>query len=93
MQITLKKWGNSQGIILPKSVLRAAGISDANASFKLEVNKNKEIVLREQKKSKLTIDDLFEGFDYKEYWSNWEKEHLNQLKEEDWGEPVGKEIF
>lgn len=92
MEIVLKKWGNSRGIILPKAVLKEIGITDTNASFSLKVNKNKEIILK-RKKSKLTINSLFEGFDYKEYWSNWEKTHPNQIKEDDWGEPVGKETF
>lgn len=92
MEVVLKKWGNSRGIILPKAVLKEIGIADANANFSLKVNKNKEIILK-RKKSELSIDSLFEGFDYKKYWSNWEKAHPNQLKEDDWGVPVGKEIF
>lgn len=92
MQIVLKKWGNSQGIILPKTILKEIGIVDKTVNFNVKVNKDKEIILK-PKKSKLTIDSLFEGFDYKEYWKNWEKAHPNELKEDDWGEPVGKEIF
>lgn len=43
--------------------------------------------------SKITIDSLFKNFDYESYWTNWDKEHSNELKESDWGKPVGKEVL
>lgn len=45
------------------------------------------------KHNKNSINKLFDGFNYEEYWADWEKEHPNQLKEDDWGTPVGKEIW
>lgn len=91
MKVTLKKWGNSQAIILPKAVLEEVGITDTNTDLTLRINKNKEIVLKKAKEP-VTIDKLFEGFDYEKYWADWDKEHPNQSKEVDFGKPVGKEF-
>ncbi|MCT3602299.1 AbrB/MazE/SpoVT family DNA-binding domain-containing protein [Lactobacillus acidophilus] len=60
--------------------------------FDIEVNKDNEIVLKKQKKPE-SLKELFDGFDYKKYWSDWEKEHPNQSKEIDSDEPVGRELF
>ena len=91
MKVTLKKWGNPQAIILPKVVLEEVGITDTNTDLTLRINKNKEIVLKKAKEP-VTIDKLFEGFDYEKYWADWDKEHPNQSKEVDFGKPVGKEL-
>ena len=91
MKVTVKKWGNSQAIILPKTVLEEVGITDNNTDLTLKINKNKEIVLKKAKEP-VTIDKLFEGFDYKKYWADWDKEHPNQSKEVDLGKSIGKEV-
>lgn len=91
MKVTLKKWGNSQAIILPKTVLEEVGITGTNTDLTLRINKNKEIVLKKAKQP-LTIDKLFEGFDYEKYWADWDKEHPNQSKEVDLGKSIGKEV-
>ena len=36
---------------------------------------------------------LSRGFDYKKYWTEWDKQHPNESKEIDWGKPQGKEIW
>ena len=44
MEIKLKKWGNSQGIILPKKVLREAGLDpDTLQKFNVEVKDNQHL--------------------------------------------------
>lgn len=91
MKVTLKKWGNSQAIILPKTALEEVGITGNNTDLTLRINKNKEIVLKKAKEP-VTIDKLFEGFDYEKYWADWDKKHPNQSKEVDFGKPVGKEL-
>lgn len=91
MKVILKKWGNSQAIILPKAVLKEVGITDTNTDLTLRTNKNKEIVLKKAKEP-LTIDKLFKGFDYEKYWADWDKEHPNQSKEVDFGKSIGKEV-
>lgn len=91
MKVTVKKWGNSQGIRLPKYVLKAIDVTDVNTELTLTINNNKEIVLEKADKP-LTIDKLFEGFDYEKYWADWDKEHANQSKEVDLGKSIGKEV-
>ena len=54
--------------------------------------KNDEIILKKQKKP-TSLKELFKDFDYKKYWSDWEKEHPNQSKELDTSGPVGRELF
>ncbi|WP_289761621.1 AbrB/MazE/SpoVT family DNA-binding domain-containing protein [Lactobacillus intestinalis] len=87
--LILKKWGNSQGIRLPKSILDKLGISHNNVKFNVTVKDN-SIILKPKKESKLA--QRFEGFNYKKYWADWEKENPGKSKEMDWGESVGKEM-
>lgn len=89
--VKLEKWGNSQGIRLPKSILNEAHIKP-NDTFIVKIDKNKNIIL-EKKKKPQNLKELFDGFDYKKYWADWEKEHPGQSKEVDWGDPQGREIF
>lgn len=49
MEITLQKWGNSQGIRLSKSLLRDLGITTEKATFEVKV-KNKELILKRKKR-------------------------------------------
>ena len=91
MKVTLKKWGNSQAVILPKYILNSIGVTDENVELSLEINNDKEIVIKKAKEP-LTIDKLFEGFDYEKYWADWDKEHPNQSKEVDFGKSIGKEV-
>lgn len=76
MEIKLKKWGNSQGIILPKKVLHEAGLNpDTPQKFNVEVKDNQLILT--PVKTKQTLKDLFKGFDYKKYWQEYDKLNLN----------------
>ena len=89
--VNLRQRGNSLSVRLPKSVLTQAGISGLPTEFNVEV-KNDEIILKKQKKP-TSLKELFKDFDYKKYWSDWEKEHPNQSKELDTSGPVGRELF
>ncbi len=89
---TLSKWGNSQGILIPKSVCEALGLSVGD---KMELRMDApSLVLTPQRKycrsRKVTIDELFEGWegDY-EPPSDWP----TRASEVDWGEPRGKELW
>ena len=84
MLLTLKKWGNSSAIRLPKSLLEEVGIHD-DASFEVEV-KDGSIVLKEKKEVE-SLEELFSDFDTESYFRN------NDTLEYDWGKPQGKEIF
>jgi antitoxin MazE len=76
---TLSKWGNSQGIRLPKSILEAASIGEDE---KVEIFADKNGI-RIQKAVKIeNLDDLFKDYhgDYK-------------CEEFDTGSPVGNEVL
>lgn len=76
----VQKWGNSQGIRIPKYILDKAEISEGDiVEIALEDDK---IVIFQPKRvlKKYTINDLF-----KDYKGDC------QTEEQDWGEPVGKE--
>lgn len=91
-EVALKKWGNSQGIRIPKAILEKIGVSGNDARFDLTVNEHHEIVLKKQDEPS-NLKELFAGFDYQKYWADYEKTHGKQSKEIDWGKPVGKEIW
>lgn len=79
MITTIQKWGNSQGIRIPKSLLNAVHW-DENEQLSLIVQDNKIII--EKTESRKNIKELFEGF-------NGEYKPINI----DWGAPVGGEIW
>ena len=80
MQLTLKQWGNSSGILLPKELMNKAGIKQ-NDTLEAEVVEGRII--------------LTPGFRHKsleeraaEYGGK-----LNLTGEIDWGDPVGREVW
>jgi len=77
---TIQKWGNSQGIRIPRFILDAAKHS-TDEMVEINVTDGK-IVIRKAVERKKSIEELFEGFDG-EY---------NET-EIDWGKPVGNEIW
>ena len=80
MQLTHKQWGNSNGILFPKELMKSAGIKQ-NDTLDAEVVDGRIILtpafrhrsLRERAE---------------EYGGN-----LNISGEFDWGEPVGSEVW
>ncbi|ADG81412.1 AbrB/MazE/SpoVT family DNA-binding domain-containing protein [Thermincola potens] len=80
MMAKIQKWGNSQGIRIPKQLLAIASIKEDD-EVELIAEYGKIIIRRARKKEKkYTIQELFA--DYKaEYTPD----------EEEWGPPVGRE--
>ncbi|MEG1840813.1 MAG: AbrB/MazE/SpoVT family DNA-binding domain-containing protein [Gordonibacter sp.] len=90
---TLSKWGNSQGIIIPRSICENMGISIGD---RLDIKATEEgITLKPQCRThrrarKLTAEEVFAG---------WQGEYVApsdwpQLgREIDWGASAGKEIW
>lgn len=83
MNVTIKKWGNSQGIILPKMVLSSLGI-EVDDEIYLEVNDGK-IILSKPKKiddySDLILEDLIKnGYEGKELLSEFRRVKENMPK-------------
>jgi len=78
MQTQVKEWGNSQGIRIPKEVLKGAGIS-MNEVLDITVS-NGTIILTKQFQHK-TLEERAAEFEGK----------LMLDGEYDWGESVGRE--
>ncbi|MFP3043541.1 AbrB/MazE/SpoVT family DNA-binding domain-containing protein [Treponema primitia] len=85
MVTSIVKWGNSQGIRLPKTFLKNINISEND---KVDVLlENEAIVIKKinGKKHKTTKERILEFY-------GKEKSGKKQ-KEIDWGKPLGKEIW
>lgn len=77
--VAIQKWGNSQGIRLPKSLLDAL---DWKVNEKLNIISKENKLILEQPERHKKIKALFANF-----------EGTYTTEEFDWGEPVGKEIW
>lgn len=91
METKISKWGNSQGVRLPKRMLSQIGINDDDGQISdqvvdMTVVDGKIVIEKSPETSKLA--QLFEGFDLEKY----NQEHQGS-RELDWGEDVGNEIF
>lgn len=77
---TITKWGNSQGVRLPKSLLNELNWT-VNDEILLSLREGK-LVLEKSTLTHKSIQELFKGYaeEYVPY-------------EIDWGEPKGKEIW
>ena len=79
MSTTIQKWGNSQGIRIPKSILDVLHWKEEE-EVELFTQENKIIIKKPEKRK--NIKDLFADYD---------GEYVPV--EIDWGEPQGKEIW
>ena len=80
MQAQVKEWGNSQGIRLPKEVLRSAGIGVDDV---LDVTVSNGVITLAKPFRHKTLEERAAEFDGR----------LILDGEYDWGEPVGKEVW
>lgn len=79
---SISKWGNGQGIRIPKNILEFLKWTESEKVEIIAENdgiKIKKITVPEKRKN---IKELFEDFN-----EIYKKENI------DWGEPVGKEIW
>jgi antitoxin MazE len=87
MQTTIVKWGNSQGIRIPKAFLKNIHVSE-NDLVDITLSGEKIIIKKiKYKKHKTTRERLVEF-----YGTNFNQKCIIQ-KEIDWGNPSGKEIW
>ena len=87
MQTTIVKWGNSQGIRIPKAFLQNIQIAE-NDPVDVILEKEKIIIKKSNiKKHKTTKERLTEF-----YGHEYGKKRTRQ-KEIEWGNPVGKEVW
>lgn len=77
--ITLQKWGNSQGIRLPKFLLNELGWSE-NEELAV-IKEDDKLIIKKHNKRKNII-ELFDGYN-----GEYNPEEI------DWGEAKGKEIW
>ncbi len=79
MTTTIQKWGNSQGIRIPKVLLDALQWTDDE---KLVLSADKDKIIIKKAEPRKNIKELFADFD---------SEYVPI--EMDWGQPEGKEIW
>lgn len=81
MQAMIQKWGNSQGIRIPKAFLEAMGMTE-NDLVELHRVDDNIVITKVKEKKELTLEDIFKDYDG-EYVA----------EEFDRGSPVGKEVW
>ena len=81
MTTTIQKWGNSQGIRIPKILLETVNWNE-DEKIVILVEDNKLIIEKAKDKRRKNIKELFE---------NYEGEY--EPIEIDWGTPEGEEIW
>ncbi|MCI9122799.1 MAG: AbrB/MazE/SpoVT family DNA-binding domain-containing protein [Eubacterium sp.] len=81
MQVTIQKWGNSQGIRIPKAFLEALGMKE-NDLVELGRVDDHIVIKKASKKQDLTLEDIFKDYD-----------EAYMAEDFDWGPPVGKEVW
>ena len=81
MTTTIQKWGNSQGIRIPKMLLDSVNWSE-NEQITIKVDNGKLIIEKTKDRKRKNIKELF-----KNYKGNYEPEKI------DWGEPKGEDIW
>lgn len=80
MEARLQKWGNSDGIRIPKNILKSLNIK-TNDILKIEQQDDK-IIISVPKNIKISLADRFKNYNGK-----------NLAKDFSWDESVGKEIW
>lgn len=81
MQAIIQKWGNPQGIRIPKAFLEALGMAENDLVELSRVDDN-IVITKVKEKKELTLEDIFKDFDGED-----------KAEEFDWGSPVGKEVW
>ena len=79
MTTTIQKWGNSQGIRIPKFILEAVNWND-NENLVVKTDNDKLIIEKAEKRK--NIMELFADFD-----GEYVPVEMN------WGDPVGEEVW
>lgn len=85
MEARLQKWGNSDGIRIPSSILKSLNLK-TNDKVDLIQEKDKIIISKPKRKHK-TLEERFAEF---EKLSNEER---GTVESYDWGSDLGKEKF
>ena len=81
MNATIQKWGNSQGIRIPKAILEMA-LFEPDEQVDITAEENKIIIRKVARKKYITLEERLKDFD---------GEYV--FEECDWGKPMGNEIW
>jgi len=83
MTTTIRKWGNSQAVRLPKSILESLLLKE-NDPVEIIAEKDSIIIRKAVRKRRAnkSLEERFASYDGKHTFS-----------EHDWGEPIGKEVW
>ena len=87
MDAVIRKWGNSNGILLPKSILDALSIK-TNDAVTIE-QKDDSIVIRKAQNPHVSLEERLVEFYNKPINAILQEE----AAEIDWGSPVGDEVW
>jgi antitoxin MazE len=87
MTTTVVKWGNSQGIRLPKAFLQHIDISEHDTVDVLIENEAIVIKKKYGKKHRTTKERLMD------FYGRDIKNITKEQEEMDWGKPAGKEVW
>ena len=79
VKVQVVKWGNSHAVRLPKRVLEQAQLRDGD---ELDVRVEKDHIVLEPASPRLTLRDLVSRITPR-----------NRHGEQDWGKPVGREVW
>ncbi|MCL2343835.1 MAG: AbrB/MazE/SpoVT family DNA-binding domain-containing protein [Firmicutes bacterium] len=94
MITTIQKWGNSQGVRLPKVILEAVFLEE-NDPVEI-VAENDSIIIRKparKRRAKRSLEERLEVFYQKPIDEILADDDLYAPTEVDWGKPVGKEVW
>ena len=81
----ISKWGNSQGLRIPKAILSEIGITNLDdAEVSMTVEQGKLIIMKTKSESKIM--SRFANFDYEKYLQG-------ENRVADLGEPKGRELW
>lgn len=81
MTTTIQKWGNSQGVRIPKVILDTVNWAE-DEQIVILVQDNKLVIEKAREKKRKNIKELFADYN----------EEYEPIKI-DWGEPKGEEIW
>lgn len=84
---TIQKWGNSQGVRLPKIILDTLGFAEND---KVEITTTETSIILTKAKKHKTIEERLEAF----YGKNINQiDEIEGVSEVETGSPVGEEIW
>jgi antitoxin MazE len=80
MEIRLQKWGNSDGIRIPSSILKSLGLKTNDIVLLKQVDD--KIIITKSEKNKISLKERFENYN----GNNLSKDFI-------WDDPEGNEIW